>query len=826
MPVLTSPRADDDVAPAGTLRLRFRGPVSALSEDERRALFQRGSSGGPSVRPRVQEIISRVQSEGDRALFAMARDFDGVQLEQLEVPKAALRQALDRLDVPLRRALDRSAENVARVHRAFLPRASETSPEPGIIIGRRPDPLGRVGVYAPGGRAVYPSSVLMGAVPARVAGVGEVILCSPPARDGLPSPTLLAAAALAGVDRVFALGGAGAIAAMALGTESVPRVDRVVGPGNAYVAEAKLQLTGAVAIDSPAGPSELLVIAAGGTDRELVAREMLAQAEHDPLTCVVTVVIGETLAVAIERAMIRLLGTAERKEIMAEALAAQGGILTVDTLDEATAFATRYSPEHLLIALSDAEACDAVLRDVRNAGTIFVGETSSNAFGDYMTGANHVLPTAGLARSYSGLSVLDFVRWTTYQRIDRAAAARLAEDVGIFADAEELPGHASAARAWSSSVAAPAPNGIPRARPELTTISAYTEAKEDLDPSEHTNTDAPIDLSDNTNLWGTPPAAEQVLREPFTPARYPSPYSAELKQALAGYVNVEGAGIVAGCGSDDVLDAAMRAFASPGDCIAYSAPTFSMIPVFGRVNGLELLEVPLGDESTGYDLDSERLVATGARIIYVCAPNNPTATAASRKALEYVVANAPHLVILDEAYAEFAPSTNVDLVRYSNRLLVTRTLSKAFGLAGLRIGYGVATPEITSVVERARGPYQVNAAAERAAVAALADTPEALGWVRERARMARESRDRLARELASLGLPPLPSAANFVLVPTLRAREIGRELRRAGIIVRVMSGLPFNIRSFADTEGRALRISVGPWPIMERVIAALAGAVA
>jgi histidinol dehydrogenase len=287
----------------------------------------------------------------------------------------------------------------------------------------------------------------MGAVPARVAGVGEVVLCSPPGPDGAPSAVVLAAAALSGVDRVFSLGGAGAVAAMAYGTATVPRVDRIVGPGNAYVAEAKLQVSGAVAIDSPAGPSELLVIADFSADPQVVARELLAQAEHDPQAAVVAVVVGEEVAENVADAVRELLPHEGRAEIIRESLAAQGALLVAQTYDEAIAFANAYAAEHLQLAVAEPQQA-AVLERLRNAGTVFVGETSSVAYGDYMTGANHVLPTGGLARSYSGLSTLDFVRWTTYQRVTREAAARLAEDVGVFADSEGLTGHAAAARQW------------------------------------------------------------------------------------------------------------------------------------------------------------------------------------------------------------------------------------------------------------------------------------------------------------------------------------------------------------------------------------------
>ncbi|MDQ6634330.1 MAG: histidinol dehydrogenase [Gemmatimonadota bacterium] len=430
----------------GLPAFRWEGEIRALDASDRRALFERTTSDNAGVREQTAAILSRVRRDGDAALRAMAAEFDGVALDALDVPRREWTHALDGLDASLRRAMERSAGNVLRVHRAFLPLAQECESEPGIVVGRRPDPLGRVGVYAPGGRAAYPSSVLMGIIPARVAGVGEIVLCSPSVRQsGRPWPVVLAAAALAGADRVFALGGAGAVAAMAYGTESVPRVDRIVGPGNAYVAEAKLQVSSVVAIDSPAGPSELLVLCDETADPVGVARELLAQAEHDPLAAVVAVTTHETTAQAITEAIAELLPSQPRGEIIAASLAGQGAILWSDSLDGAIEFANAYAAEHLQLVVADP---NTVLARLRNAGTVFVGSSASVAFGDYMTGANHVLPTGGLTRGYSGLSTLDFVRWTTYQRVSPLAAARLADDVAIFADAEGLPGHAAAARAW------------------------------------------------------------------------------------------------------------------------------------------------------------------------------------------------------------------------------------------------------------------------------------------------------------------------------------------------------------------------------------------
>jgi histidinol dehydrogenase len=427
------------------LTLAVRGRVPKRGTREWRALFDRSTSADNSIRRRTSEILARVRRDGDGALRAMAREFDGVELGSLEVPRHRWRSALTSLDPSLRRALERAARNIRDVHAAFLPRPQSFVTRDGVRITRRPDPLERVGVYAPGGRATYPSSLLMGVVPAKVAGVSDIIVCSPPDRSGTPAQVLLAAAEIAGADRVYAVGGAGAVAAMAWGTKRIARVDRIVGPGNAYVAEAKLQVAGIVAIDAPAGPSELLVIADEIADAGVVAREMLAQAEHDPLAAVVLVTTSRRVAGAVERALDAGIRGEAREAIIRDAFGARGGIVVVNSANAMIDFAADYAAEHVLVCCRNAAAVTA---RVRNAGTIFTGAAGGVAFGDYMTGANHVLPTGGFARGYSGLSTTDFFRWTTTQRISGAAARAMARDVGIFADAEGLPGHAAAARQW------------------------------------------------------------------------------------------------------------------------------------------------------------------------------------------------------------------------------------------------------------------------------------------------------------------------------------------------------------------------------------------
>ena len=332
-----------------------------------------------------------------------------------------------------------------------------------------------------------------------------------------------------------------------------------------------------------------------------------------------------------------------------------------------------------------------------------------------------------------------------------------------------------------------------------------------------------VDLSDNTNLWGAPPAAVRALGTAPVAAlsRYPTLYSEPLHAALLEYVGLAGTpgiGVVTGCGSDDVLDSTMRAFGRTGDAIAFSTPTFSMIPVLARLNGLTPVPIPLTD---GYDVDAERLVDAHAKLTYLCTPNNPTGTAASRTAVEYVVAHARGIVLIDEAYAEFAPEGFAALVASHERVVVARTFSKAFGLAGLRVGYGVGAVGVVRLIERARGPYKVNTLAERTVLAALEPSSDGLAWVREHAALAVVNRTRLLAALRRLGLPALPSMANFVLVPMPRAADVCRAMSSRGVRVRAFTGLPLDLREFAASNGAALRIGVGPWAMMETLLAVL-----
>jgi histidinol-phosphate aminotransferase len=336
-----------------------------------------------------------------------------------------------------------------------------------------------------------------------------------------------------------------------------------------------------------------------------------------------------------------------------------------------------------------------------------------------------------------------------------------------------------------------------------------------------------IDVSDNVNLWGTPPAALCALTTTaMSASHYPSVYATPLRDAVVRYLGLStdtSVDVVSACGSDDVLDATMRAFGEPGDEIVFAAPTFAMIPILARLNGLVPVAVPM---TSDYEVDPQQLVDRRAKITYLCSPNNPTSTALARETVEYVVHNAAGLVVIDEAYAEFAPESFIALVTASERLVVIRTFSKAFGLAGLRVGYGVGNAGVIEPIVRARGPYKVNALAESAAVAALTEGPDGIGWVTRHAILAMESRARLATELRALGFAPAAAAGNFLFVPVARAQATAEGMRTRGVLVRALTGLPRDIPALAATGGEALRIGVGPWEVMERVLDAFVEALA
>jgi len=422
-------------------RLSTRSPDFG---NEFAALTRYDAVGDGAIVSAVRAIVGDVRIRGDAAVLEYARRFDRVQvnsLAELEVPRAALESAFASLPAPQAEALREAATRVRHYHERQIAVSWQYTEEDGTLLGQQISALDRVGLYVPGGKAAYPSSVLMNALPAKVAGVRELVMASP-APPGEGNALVLAAAHLAGVDRVFAIGGAQAIAALAYGTETVPRVDKIVGPGNAYVAAAKRQVFGAVGIDMIAGPSEILVICDGRTDPDWIAMDLFSQAEHDELAQAVLLSPDARFLDAVEAAARRLLPQMARRAVIEASLAARGALIETRDLDEACDVANRMAPEHLELSVEDP---NALLPNLRHAGAIFLGRWSSEAIGDYCAGPNHVLPTSGTARFSSPLGVYDFQKRTSLIGVSRDGAARLGRIAAALAEGEGLPAHALAA---------------------------------------------------------------------------------------------------------------------------------------------------------------------------------------------------------------------------------------------------------------------------------------------------------------------------------------------------------------------------------------------
>ena len=408
------------------------------SETKREAIFAREDPVG-SVEEPVREIIAQVLAKGDEALKRYTKEFDGVDITSVEVGQGAIDDGFRMADPMLVDILYRASERVAAFHQHQVRNSFLVNEEDGILMGQKIIPLERVGLYVPGGTAAYPSSVIMNCIPAKLAGVKEIVMVTPPGKDGKIPPNILAAARICGVNRVFRVGGAQAIAALAYGTESVPRVDKIVGPGNQFVAEAKKQVFGKVGIDMVAGPSEILVIADGKCDPRIVAADLLSQAEHDKNASAVLVTDSEALAVAVQAAIEEQLPKLRREEIARASIDTNGKIIVADNLDTAVEIANEIAPEHLEVCVD--QPFD-YLDKIKNAGSIFLGRNCPEALGDYFAGPNHTLPTSGTARFSSPLSVDDFVKKTQYTYYTRPALEKAQPTVSIFAKQEGLTAHA------------------------------------------------------------------------------------------------------------------------------------------------------------------------------------------------------------------------------------------------------------------------------------------------------------------------------------------------------------------------------------------------
>lgn len=416
--------------------------LEELLDDDLRWLLSR-QVGIQDVLPSVSEIITEVASEGDKALFKYTEKFDGAKLEGLRVTPEEIAGAYEAVDEDLMDSLRQAAENILAFHDEQRERDFWlTEVTPGVMVGQKVVPLESVGAYVPGGRASYPSSALMTIIPAKVAGVPRIVVCTPPASNGEINPLTLVAADMAGADEIYKLGGVQAVASMAFGTESIGRVHKIVGPGNVYVTAAKLLVRGTVEIDFPAGPSEVLIIADRTANPRVLAADMIAQAEHDPSSVAVLVTTDELMAQAVAEEMIIQAEAAARQEIVKQSME-HCAVLVAINLEEAVDFSNAFAPEHLEIITANPME---VLEEIQNAGSIFLGSFTPVAAGDYASGTNHVLPTSGYARVFSGLNVDHFTKKMTVQMISEDGLSALKNSIVPLAEAEGLFAHAESVK--------------------------------------------------------------------------------------------------------------------------------------------------------------------------------------------------------------------------------------------------------------------------------------------------------------------------------------------------------------------------------------------
>ena len=413
--------------------------IIKLEDQENLEVFQRSKLDAESVMGTVENILSAVKENGDIAIRQYTEKFDKVNLKVLRVDDEVINNSLLNLDDKLIKALKKAADNIAKFHKAQIPDEWMIEVDDGVMAGQVIRPMDSVGCYIPGGRAVYPSTILMTVIPAKIAGVSRIICCTPPQPDGSIKDVVLAAAKVAGATEIYKVGGAQAVAAMAYGTESIPPVDKIVGPGNIFVTAAKKMVYGYVDIDFPAGPSEVLIITDETGNPDYIAMDIMAQAEHDPNAACVLVTTSETIAMQVDQRIKEQLNDMERAEIISESLEKYGLIAIAGSIESAIDFSNKYAPEHLIIMTQKPEE---VLKNINNAGSIFLGKLTPVSAGDYGSGTNHVLPTSGCAKMYSGLSAESFLKKPTVQKLSDKGVINLNEMVITLAEYEGLYAHA------------------------------------------------------------------------------------------------------------------------------------------------------------------------------------------------------------------------------------------------------------------------------------------------------------------------------------------------------------------------------------------------
>lgn len=797
----------------------------------------------------VSAILADVQARGDEALMDYTRRFDRLDVHEaagLRLSRAELQAALDGLPAAERQALERAAERIRRYHEHQRTSSWMYTEADGTRLGQRVLPLDRVGLYVPGGKAAYPSSVLMNAIPAQVAGVKELVMVVP-TPDGVRNPAVLAAACLAGIQEVYTIGGAQAVAALAYGTRSIRPVDKIVGPGNAYVAEAKRRVFGTVGIDMIAGPSEILVVSDGSVPADWVAVDLFSQAEHDEMAQAILISPDAAFLDAVAEAIARLLPGQPRRAVIGKSLADRGALIHVRSMQEAAELVNRVAPEHLELAVRDV---DGLLADIRHAGAIFMGRWGCEALGDYCAGPSHVLPTMRTPRFSSPLGVYDFQKRSSLIEPSATGADHLAKVAATLARAEGLEAHAQSAeyrlggdgrnataagQVASDGGVAPAAAGTVspaqiaarverHVRPDVQRMAAYHVADA---------TDA-IKLDAMENPWRLPGALQAELAQRLAALainRYPSgnTYTA-LKQAIARHDGLDGIdGLVLGNGSDELISLLCQLVAQPGATIMAPAPSFVMYEMGARLAGVGFVPVPLRPD---FSLDREAMLQAiethRPALVFLAYPNNPTGNLFDADDVRAILQATDGLVVLDEAYAPFAGGASwlSQLTAWPN-LAVMRTCSK-WGLAGARIGYLASAPAWAAQLDKIRPPYNISALDAETACFAFQHHAD---FDHQTQALCTE-RQTLVQRLQALRGPQglshvYPTAANFVLVRLAggqddasgpsRATRVAAAMRAAGVLIKDASRMH-------PALAECLRLTVGAPEENEAMLQALAAA--
>lgn len=747
--------------------------IRILPRSESNGFLERRSVRLADAVAAVRPILDAVRERGDAALLEYARQFDGLDRATPIVAPAEIERAVQGLAPALREAIEEAATNIRAFAQLQLPKAFESEPAPGRRVGQIVRPLRTVAAYIPAGRYPLVSTVLMTMIPAQVAGVPEICLTTP-----RPSADIFGAAGLLGAERVFLLGGAHAIAAFAFGTASVPRADRIVGPGNIYVAAAKKLLAGEVGIEFLAGPTEIVIIANEGEPGPIAA-DLLAQAEHDLDANAILLTSSRQMAEAVAAEVEHQLATLPTAEVARQAIERNSAIILCDSAEEAMAWSNRFAPEHL--SLHD----ESLLAQVQHAGSVFLGAMTPEAAGDYASGPNHVLPTSGVARLRGGLSAADFVKVISTQQLDAAALQKLAPTVTTLARAEGLEAHARSVEIRRSTGVPPVrPTGVspapigraPTPRAAVQKMAAYAPPTG--------GREGKLRLDFNENTLGASPRVAEALRAAISAGQlavYPEYTRATTE--LARHFGVAEEQLLFTNGTDEAIQVLLQTFVEPADEVISLEPSYAMYRFYAELGGARVRTVRYKAKTLAFPREELLAAASSAtRAILLSNPNNPTGTAATREEIEEVLRAVPQSVVLvDEAYFEFCGVTMLDLVgRYPN-LFVSRTFSKAYGMAGLRFGCLFSDARHLAGMRKAQSPYSVNALATIAARAAVADDEYVRGYVAE----VLAAREFLYAELKRGGIPFFRSEGNFVLLQLGDdVQEICRRLREAGVLIR------------------------------------------